>query len=75
MAERIRGGKMYYPPEDKNNPNDREILHPETDSKQVLMENGETLADAISNTLIVSETKPEQACIWGKITQVRRTTT
>lgn len=66
----VRGGRLYCPPEDENNPDNREVLHPETDSTQVLMSNGRPLSETISGAIVMSQEKPEQACIWAKIERI-----
>ena len=31
MVEVVEGGRLYFPPEDENHPDDRKVMHPETD--------------------------------------------
>lgn len=33
----IQNGRLYLPPADKNNPSDREVLHPETNIENVVV--------------------------------------
>ena len=72
MVEVIEGGRLYFPPEDENKPDERKVMHPETDAEQVFMKNGRTLEEEVSSgKLIVSVEKPEQACLWGHIVGTR----
>lgn len=72
MAEEIvEGGRLYFPPEDPNNPDERKVLHPETNSDQVIMKNGQRLSDALKGGLIFSEDKPGDACTWGHIKKIK----
>lgn len=67
MIETVKGGRLYFPPEDENKPDDRKVMHPETDSAQVVMGNGKTLEETMkSGRLIVSDEQPTDPCIWGK---------
>ena len=67
MYEVVKGGRLYFPPEDPNKPDDRDVMHPETDSSQVVMGNGKTLEETMkSGRLIVSDEQPTDPCIWGK---------
>lgn len=72
MVEVVEGGRLYFPPEDENNPDDRKVMHPETDAEQVLMKNGETLEQNLkTGKIIISADKPEQPCLWGQIVSTR----
>ncbi len=72
MLEVVEGGRLYFPPEDENKPDDRKVMHPETDAGQVLMANGNRLEDEMkTGKLIMSSEKPEQACLWGHIVGTR----
>ena len=65
-----KNGKIYLPAEDADKPNEREILHPETNSEQVLMDAaGTTLKDYIGPQTIMQENKPNFPCFWSKITK------
>ena len=67
MYEVVKGGRLYFPPEDPNKPDDRDVMHPETDAAQVVMGNGITLEETMKNgRLIVSDDQPTDSCIWGK---------
>lgn len=67
MYENIKGGRLYYPPEDPNNPDDRDVMHPETNEGQVIMHDGKTLEETMKNGRLVTGTKqPVDPCIWGK---------
>ncbi len=67
MIETVKGGRLYFPPEDENKPDDRKVMHPETDAAQVVMGNGKTLEETMkSGRLIVSDEQPTDPCIWGK---------
>lgn len=52
----VIGGRMYFPPKDKRNPNDREVFHPETNIKQVLCEDGkQTLEEYLADKPIITK--------------------
>lgn len=68
--EVIRGGRMYFPPEDENDPDNRDVMHPETDETQIYMKTGLTLAETVQGSVIISEENPMQKCIWAKIKRV-----
>lgn len=69
MTGIVEGARLYFPPDDPvNAPDDRNIMHPETDAEQVLMGNGKTLAESFTSGIVVSDTKPESACIWARVT-------
>jgi hypothetical protein len=70
MTEVVEGGRLYFPPEDKNKPDERKVMHPETDTDNVLLSDGTTLTQALgggSNSIVVSDEKPETACLWAKV--------
>jgi hypothetical protein len=71
MTEVVEGSRLYFPPEDPvNAPDDRKVMHPETDASQVLMADGSTLEESLGGGgIVVSDTKPETACIWAKVTE------
>lgn len=66
--ELVEGGRIYFPPEDPNYPDERTVMHPETNSDQVLMPDGNNLSDAIGGAIVVSGESPNKNCIWGKVT-------
>ena len=67
MNEVVEGGRLYFPPENENKPDDRKVMHPETDAQQVIMGNGQTLENVMkSGRMIVSETQPTEPCIWAE---------
>ena len=66
----VEGGRLYYPPEDSNNPDDRKVYHPETNSQVVLMDSGRSLEDALNGGIVISSEKPDYRCLWGKVTKV-----
>lgn len=72
MIEVVEGGRLYFPPEDENKPDERKVMHPETDAGQVLMANGNNLEDEMkSGRLIVGVEKPSQPCMWAHIVSQR----
>ena len=76
MAElEVQDGRLYYPSENENEPDNRKVCHPETNSEQVLMVNsGMELDDAVMGGLIVSSKQPAFPCLWGKITKAEGST-
>ena len=55
MVEVVEGGRLYFPPEDENHPDDRKVMHPETDAQQVIMGNGQKLEEVMkTGRMIVS---------------------
>ena len=68
MVETVEGGRLYYPPEDENKPDERKVMHPETDSGQVIMQSGRTLEEEIARgRFIVSRENPNEPCLWASI--------
>lgn len=58
----VEGTRLYFPAEDKTKPNDRKVLHPETNVKQVLCGNGEkTLEEYLENHTILTKGEEETA--------------
>lgn len=67
MEMKVEDGRIYYPPDDPNRPNERKVCHPETNSDQVLFPDGRTLTEVGSSPIVISETKPVGSALWGKI--------
>ena len=76
MAElEVQDGRLYYPSENENEPDNRKVCHPETNSEQVLMVNsGMELDDAVMGGLIVPSKQPTFPWLWGKITKAEGNT-
>lgn len=67
MVEVVEGGRLYFPPEDENHPDDRKVMHPETDAQQVIMGNGQKLEEVMkTGRMIVSSEQPTEPCIWAE---------
>lgn len=45
MIAEVGTGRMFFPPDDETKPEKRDILHPETDVKAVLQEDGSPIAE------------------------------
>ena len=60
-------GRIYFPPEEKAKPNERKVLHPETNSDSVLCDNGEkTLTDYLETVPIITKSAVDTEVLAGK---------
>lgn len=76
MLANVIDGRMYLPPEDESKPNERTIMHPETNDNQVIVEGtGMYLKDFLGHQIRLSQQKPEEPrpILWLKVTGTRNT--
>lgn len=60
-------GRIYFPPEEKTRPNERKVLHPETNADSVLCDNGDkTLSDYLPGIPIVTKSSVDTEVLAGK---------
>lgn len=59
MLAEVGTGRMFFPPEDKNKPEERDVLHPETDTRAVLMPDGSSLEGVVGNIPVFSYSEAE----------------
>lgn len=72
MIMDIENGRIYLPAENKDKPNERKVMHPETSADQVLMDaDGETLKEFLGPQTVIAEQQPTKACLWAQITATR----
>lgn len=75
MEMNVRDGRIYLPAEDEKKPHDRKVVHPETNSDQVIMtmddsetNKDRTLSEHLGPQIIIGANKPDRACLWLKVT-------
>ena len=74
MQATIIDGRMYLPPTDESKPNERDIMHPETNDGQILMtDTGIYLKDFLGMQIRLSQTEPKETrpVLWLKVTGSR----
>ena len=74
MQQNVYDGRLYYPAEDPSKPYERDVMHPETNTKQVIVPGtGMYLDEYMGLPVILSEQRPERpgAFIWAQITGTR----
>jgi hypothetical protein len=73
MVVTVESGRIYLPAEDPNKPNDRIVVHPETNVDQIIVDQkGTHLRDYIGKQTFISQTQPERTNVfWNEITQTR----
>lgn len=73
MIGTVQNVRMYLPAEDEEKPNERNTMHPETNSTQVLMNaEGINLDEFLGPQIIISSDKPQRTgVLWGEITATR----
>lgn len=60
-------GRIYFPPEEKSKPTERKVLHPETNSDNVLCDNGEkTLTDYLGSVPVITNSEVDTEILSGK---------
>lgn len=68
----IENGRIYLPAENKDKPNERKVMHPETSADQVIMDAaGTKLSDHLGPQIVVAEQNPGKACLWAQVTATR----
>lgn len=73
MIMDVENGRMYLPAENSEKPNERKVMHPETNADQVMMNaSGESLSQFLGPQTVLSEVQPEKTgVIWAQITATR----
>lgn len=73
MLNEVQNSRIYLPAEDPEAPHERVVMHPETNSTQVLMgANGMRLNEFLGPQIIISSEKPARTgVLWGAITATR----
>lgn len=75
MIANVENARLHLPAADPAKPNERTVLHPETNAEQVLMNaSGTALKDFLGPQIIISETKPEVeegSVLWAQVTSTR----
>lgn len=60
-------GRLFFPPDDKVKPDQRAVLHPETNDGSVLCEDGtKTLREVLGDLPVVTESEAESEKYIGK---------
>lgn len=60
-------GRIYFPPDDKVKPDERAVLHPETNASSVLCEDGtKTLEEVLDDLPVVTRSSEETKKYAGK---------
>lgn len=63
-------GRIYLPLGAGDGIDDRKVLHPETNASNVLVGDGsKNLEEVLGQQVVISETKPDSAGLWLKITR------
>lgn len=70
MEMGVKDGRIYLPAEDPKKPHEREVVHPETNSGQVIMTDGSDrpLSEHLGPQVIIDSVKPDRPCLWLKVT-------
>lgn len=73
MVSVVENSRLYMPPEDPSKPEERSILHPETNIDQVLTDaEGTTLREFLGEQVVISSDPPKDTGkLWLRITGTR----
>ena len=74
MQQNVYDGRLYFPPENPDKPYERDVMHPETNTNQVIVPGTNMyLGEYMGLPVILSEEKPNRpgAFIWAQITGTR----
>ncbi len=73
MINAVENARLHLPAEDPAKPNERVVLHPETNIEQVLVDaEGKTLKDFLGPQMVISSEKPaETGILWAQVKGTR----
>lgn len=72
MQQNVENARLYMPAEDPTKPNERTVMHPETNADQVIMgADGQTLREHLGLQVTVSAEDPKKEGLWAQITATR----
>ena len=73
MINAVENARLHLPAEDPAKPNERIVLHPETNIEQVLVDaTGKNLKELLGPQTVISAEKPKEAgVLWAQIKSTR----